>query len=143
MPDRRELYAGKYLRAEDVKERPFRGVVERVEEEVLNDGREKLVLYFGGRKRGLVLNGTRYDQVVALTKSHDTDDWPGTPFIVYASKTKMNGKAVDCLALGNAQTKTAARKRKEVKDVLDGDDLPEERGDELPPDMQRDADDDI
>jgi hypothetical protein len=143
MADRRELYSGKYLRADDVKDKPFRGIVERIEEEKMNDGREKLVVYFEGRLRGLVLNGTRYDQIVSLTKSHDYDDWVGMPFIIYTGKTKMQGKTVDCLVVGNGKiNKSTSRKRKEVKEALDGDGIPEE-GDELPPNMQGDDEEDI
>jgi hypothetical protein len=142
MPNFRELYAGKFLRAEDVKDKPFKGIIERVESEKMNDGKEKVVVYFENRKRGLVLNCSRYEQIVALAKSHETDNWQGLSLLVHTGKTKNpQGKTVDCLVVGNGKEKSAAQKRREVKASLGDDGIPAE-GDALLPFMQPDADDD-
>jgi hypothetical protein len=141
MANFKELYAGDYLKAEDVKEKPFKGVIQRVEPAEMNDGKEKVVVYFEGRKRGLVLNGTRYDQIVEITKTHETDNWIGTPLLVYAGKTNFGGKRVDCLVVGSPKVKSEAQKRREIKAALDGDDIPE-HGDPLPKNGQLDEDDD-
>src|SRR5262249_35794763 len=125
MADYRELYAGRYLKAEDVKDRPFRAAIERVESEKMNDGKEKLVVYPKDWRRGTVLNATRYEALVALAGSHDTDKWVEMPILVSTGKTKNpQGKTVDCIVLADGRVKTAAQKRKEVKGVLKGDGIP-------------------
>ena len=102
MANFKELYSGNFLKAEDVKEKPFKGVIERAESVKMNDGREKLVVYFEDRKRGLVLNGTRYDRIVEIAKTHETEDWVGVPLTVFADKTNFGGKRVDCIAVRSA-----------------------------------------
>jgi hypothetical protein len=105
----------------------------------LNDGKEKLVVYFEDRRRGVVLNGTRYDTIVGIAKSHKTEDWVGTPLTVYAGTTNFGGKKVDCVAVASAKTKSAEQKRREVADVVD-DAIPEQ-GDPLPKNMTDEDDD--
>jgi hypothetical protein len=142
MANHRETYAGKYLRADEIK-KAFRAVIERVDFEKMRDGDDKVVLYFEGVRRGLPLNKTRYDQVVEFTKTYEEDNWLGTEIIVDTQMTKNpQGKTVPGIIIRNGKVKSAARKRKEVKDVLDGDGIPEQ-GEEPPPNMGPDADDDM
>ena len=134
MANFKELYSGNFLKAEDVKEKPFKGVIARAEAVKMNDGKEKLVVYFEDRKRGLVLNGTRYDQIVEITKTHETEDWKGIPLLVYAGKTNFGGKRVDCLSVSNPKSKSDEEKRQEVADTLN---------DSLPDNMKPEDDEDM
>src|SRR4051794_24531858 len=108
MANYKELYSGAFFKAEDVKARPIIAAIARAEEVKMNDGKEKLVIYLEGYKRGIVLNGTRYDQIVELTKTHETDDWIGTKIGVYADKTNFGGKRVDCIAICSGKGEKAA-----------------------------------
>ena len=121
MPNYREHYAGAFFKAEDVKGKPIKAAIERAELVQMNDGKEKLTVYLAGYKRGIVLNGTRYDQIVEITKTHETDDWVGTKIGLYADKTNFGGKRVDCLAICPAATPKA----KAVTPAdIGGDDIP-------------------
>ena len=108
MPNYKEHYAGRFFKAEDVKT-PIKAAIERAELVKMNDGKEKLTVYLEGYKRGIVLNGTRYDQIVEITKTHETDDWIGTRIGVYADKTNFGGKRVDCIAICPAKSEKARR----------------------------------
>ena len=122
MPNFKEHYSGAFFKAEDVKAKPIKAAIERAELVKMNDGKDKLTVYLEGYKRGIVLNGTRYDQIVEITKTHETDDWVGTKIGVYADKTNFGGKRVDCIAICSAKSEKA----KPVTSAdLDGDDLPD------------------
>jgi hypothetical protein len=100
MADYSDEYGGRFVKAEHL-DKPFVGVVERVEKVEVNkdDGTAKPVLYFDGRERGVVLNATRYNFMSELCKSRDTDNWIGTRVGVRRGKVNFAGKRVDCVEL--------------------------------------------
>lgn len=123
--DFRDLYAGKYLNTSDVKEKPFRGTIVRAKAEEMKDGKVKAVIYFEGRDRGLVLNGTRHDTLIQITGSANSEDWIGTKIDVRDGMTNYGGKPTGCIVISKpAVKKTAEQKAAEVKEELN-DDLPD------------------
>jgi len=62
------------------------------------EGKEqhKTVLYFKGAKKALPLNVSNWDAVAEIC-GEDTDDWSGGKIELYATKTHMGGKVVDCI----------------------------------------------
>jgi hypothetical protein len=80
-------------------------VVLEIEEERLEDiidpktGRavEKSVIAFIDTEQKLVLNATNWDLIVDITGSSDSHDWPGHKIELYADRTRMAGKLVDCV----------------------------------------------
>jgi len=72
-------------------------IMEVVEKE---DDREtqKPIVYFEGKRKGLVLNVTRWD-VLEEMYGEDTDDWLGKPVIVFPDTTRYKGKRVACMSL--------------------------------------------
>lgn len=121
MANYKEHFAGAFFKAEDVKT-PIKAAIDRAELMTMNDGKEKPVVYLTGHRRGIVLNGTRYDQIVEITKTHETDDWVGHEVCVYADKTNFGGKKVACIAICSAKNEKA---RRVTPADIGGDDLPD------------------
>ena len=96
----RKLYPSDHLMAEDLDGKEFDMVIEKVvEEEVRNEnGKEpKLVAYFKGAKKGMVLNVTNNKTLQKLTGSRFYEDWAGQAVTVYGKWIKAFGE--DVLAL--------------------------------------------
>jgi hypothetical protein len=80
-------------------------LVLKIEEERLEDiidpktGRavEKSVIAFIDTEQKLVLNATNWDLIVDVTGSSNSHDWPGHKIELYADRTRMAGKLVDCV----------------------------------------------
>jgi len=96
---RDEVFPSKYLKASDLN-KPIVVTIESAPLEMLKnpEGQEqrKTVLYFRGAKKALPLNATNWDTTAEIC-GEDTDDWPGGKIELYADKTRMGGKTVDCI----------------------------------------------
>jgi hypothetical protein len=97
---RDEVFPSKYLKASDLNGKPIVVTIESAPLEVLKnpEGKEqhKTVLYFKGAKKALPLNVGNWDAVAEIC-GEDTDDWSGGKIELYAAKTHMGGKVVDCI----------------------------------------------
>lgn len=109
MPNYKEHYSGAYFKAEDFQDKPVKAAIARAELVKMNDGKEKVVVYLEGYHRGIVLNGTRYDQIVEITKTHETNDWVGARIAVYAGTTNFGGKRTACICIGSPKSQVAQR----------------------------------
>jgi hypothetical protein len=58
---------------------------------------EKPVLTFVDTETRLVVNSTNWDSIEYISGSSDSRDWPGQKIELYAGKTPMGGKQVDCV----------------------------------------------
>jgi hypothetical protein len=100
---RDEVFPSKYLKAADLKGKAHIVTIESAPYETLKslDGQEtqKIVLYFKNAPKSLPLNATNFDAVCDATGCSDTEDWPGQRIELYATKTTMGGKAVDCIRI--------------------------------------------
>jgi len=98
---RDEIFPSKYLKAGDLN-KPIVVTIESAPLETLKnpEGKEqhKTVLYFKGAKKALPLNVSNWDAVAEIC-GEDTDDWPGGKIELYATKTHMGGKVVDCIRI--------------------------------------------
>ena len=71
MPDYSDRYGGRFLNATHVI-KPFVGVVDRVEDLEVEEGKKpKPVLFLRDLERGIVLNATRYDAMADITGSRN------------------------------------------------------------------------
>lgn len=77
----------------DLQGRKIHVVIASVGEEEIG-GETKIVLYFRGKQKGLVLNKTNASYLAAAI-SDETDDWPGHEVVLYAAKVNYQGKMVD------------------------------------------------
>jgi len=82
-----------YIKASDLGGREIRVTMGNVEREKIGTD-TKLVLYFKGAQKGLVLNKTNA-YTISDAYGEDTDDWRDQPLILFSVKTDYQGKVVD------------------------------------------------
>lgn len=88
-----EEFPSQYLKASDLGGREIKVVMGNVEREKIGTD-NKLVLYFKGKQKGLVLNKTNA-ATIGDAYGDDTDDWYDQPLILFSVKTDYQGKVVD------------------------------------------------
>jgi hypothetical protein len=88
-----EEFPSQYLKASDLGGREIRVAMANVEREKIGTD-NKLVLYFKGKQKGLVLNKTNA-ATIGDAYGDDTDDWYDQPLILFSVKTDYQGKVVD------------------------------------------------
>jgi hypothetical protein len=114
MVTRQEAFPSRWLQASDFPKPAVLEIVETNQETVRgNDGRnaKKLVLYFRGQRKGLIVNATNFDSVATITGEVDSDNWIGHSIV--ATTTEMGGKTTPCIRArkpGAALKKTAVVK---------------------------------
>jgi hypothetical protein len=122
---RDEIFPSKYLKASDLN-KPIVVTIDSAPFEVLKnpEGKEqsKVVLYFRGAKKALPLNITNWDAVAAIC-GEDTEDWPGGKIELYADKTRMGGKTVDCIRVRAARDATVKTATPPKAAELEADDM--------------------
>jgi len=90
-----EEFPSKYLKASDLRGSEVRVTMSRVEREEIGSDK-KLVLYFKGKEKGMVLNKTNANTIGDFY-GDDSDDWYDQPLILFAIRTEYQGKPVDGL----------------------------------------------
>jgi len=90
-----EEFPSQYLKASDLGGREVRVTMGRVEREEIGTDK-KLVLYFKGKEKGVVLNKTNAN-TIGDAYGDDTDDWYDQPLILFSIRTEFQGKPVDGL----------------------------------------------
>ncbi len=93
-------FPSKWIRATDLQGRDITMTILRVLEEVVDrdGGDTKPVVYFGGTKKGLVLNKVNADTITEMA-GEETDDWTGQIITLYPTKTDFGGTRVDCIRI--------------------------------------------
>jgi hypothetical protein len=124
-----DAFPSKYLKATDLAE-PAIATIKLAELERIKgfDGKEqpKVVLYFAKKLKPLPLNRTNFESVGDICGSYDSDDFPGTKIELYATKTSMNGKVMDCVRIrppGAVEKPKRAKPEPEAKPDYD-DEIP-------------------
>lgn len=90
-----EEFPSQYLKASDLGGREIRVTMGRAERETIGTDK-KIVLYFKGKEKGLVLNKTNAN-TIGDGYGDDTDDWFDQPLILFSVKTDYQGKVVDAI----------------------------------------------
>jgi hypothetical protein len=85
-----EEFPSKYLKAADLQGREVKVVMQNVEKEKLGDD-TKLVLYFKGKDKGVVLNKTN-SSTISDAYGDDTEDWFDQPLILFSVMVDFQGK---------------------------------------------------
>lgn len=88
-------FPSKYLKSSDLKGQEHRVIMANVEREEIGSDK-KLVLYFKGKEKGMVLNKTNANTIGDFY-GDDSDDWYDQPLILFSIKTEFQGKPVDGL----------------------------------------------
>jgi hypothetical protein len=96
-----KLYESNYLKAADLEGKPRRVTIREVKLEELGQDENKeakLVMYFEGASKGLVLNKTN-TMMVAGKFGKETDKWPGAVIELHSEKVSYQGNLVDGLRI--------------------------------------------
>lgn len=122
-----EEFPSKYLKASDLQNRDVKVIMANVEREKLGDDM-KLVLYFKGKEKGVVLNKTNSNTIVDAY-GDDTDEWYDQELILFSVMVDFQGKvgpAIRCRV-------PTARDRKPAKDPITSgrDDFPGDKRAEM------------
>lgn len=90
-----EAFPSKYVKAADLQGNIVKVSINHLTyEKIGND--QKLVMYFRGREKGLVLNKTNA-MVIAQQFGDDTDNWTGADIELFSAMTTFNGQPVEAI----------------------------------------------
>lgn len=103
-------YPSKYLRASDLKGRTITVVISHVDRETIGNDK-KLVLYFKGKEKGLVLNKTNSQVIGDAYGRQDTDDWRDGELELFSIMTDYQGKPVEAVRVRIPRRPPAARRQ--------------------------------
>jgi hypothetical protein len=112
-------FPSKYISAADLPKPIVREIVEtNIETLKTRDGvsSKKIVVYFRGMSKSLVVNSTNFDSLAEVTGEFDSDNWPGHEIELFATTTQMGGKTVPCVRV-RAPESAAKKKAAPVKAV--------------------------
>jgi hypothetical protein len=90
-----DIFPSKYLKAADLDNREVKVIMANAEMEKLGDD-DKLVLYFKGKQKGLVVNKTNCN-TIAAAYGDDTDDWYDQPLILFSVMVSFQGQTAPAI----------------------------------------------
>ena len=115
MPNINEAFPSNYLKAADLQSRPVLAKMDRAEFEMIGDDK-KLILYFEGKEKGMVLNKTNANNIASLY-GDNTDDWRGQEIWLFEAMVDFQGKTVPAIRV-RAPKKQAAPVKQEMSDDI-------------------------
>ena len=99
--DANELLQSKYLKASDLKGKRVTVTVKSVEEAVLGDKKErKLILFFEGKEKGMVVNKTNMRVIMGACGS-ETENWIGAKLALESRIVEFQGTPTDALRIAH------------------------------------------
>jgi hypothetical protein len=119
-----EAFPSKYLKADvDVPEdSDVVLVINDASMETLGQGKEaeeKVILYFNGTDKGLVLNKTNWGLIAKALGSDDTDDWTGKAISLYSTDVQFGNDFVRSIRVRPRAPKPTRRQPVEVPDEVE------------------------
>jgi hypothetical protein len=95
MPNINDAFPSNYIKASDLKGRTVTVKMDRAEYEVIGNDR-KLILYFVGKEKGMVLNKTNANNI-ASAYGDDTDEWRDQEIVLFEAMVDYQGKTVPAI----------------------------------------------
>ena len=93
-------FPSNYIKASDLGGRTVVVTISHIDMEAVGrDKEQKPILYFEGKKKGLVLNRVNAKMVTALAGSSETNEWPGVRVALYTTMTEFGGEQVECIRI--------------------------------------------
>src|SRR5689334_25343460 len=89
-------FPSKYLKAADLQGRDVIASIDYCEMANIGDD-EKLVVYFQGKNKGMVLNRTNANMITEIAGTDETDEWQGIKIKLYSCRVDFQGRRVDAL----------------------------------------------
>ena len=99
-----EAFPSKYLKASDLQGHNINVTIGNVVTEDIGKGEEKLIIYFQGKQKGMVLNKTNANNIAAIY-GPETEDWVGQPIVIFEAMVDFQGKTVPALRVRAPQPK--------------------------------------
>lgn len=92
-----KAFPSKYLKAADLGGHRTNVIIDSVGFEDIGDDTDKMVVYFRGKKKGLVCNVTNARTIAEIAKDDETDNWSGCMIQLYATKVDFQGRRVEAI----------------------------------------------
>src|SRR5262245_60963299 len=102
-----EAFPSKYLRAADLQGKNVSVVITGAEYEQIGED-NKIVVYFQGKEKGLVLNKTNANNIAAVY-GDDTEDWTGGDLILFPAMVDYQGRTVEAVRVRVPPRKAASK----------------------------------
>ena len=90
-------FPSKYLKAADLQGREIVVTIDSVEMANIGDDEDKLVVYFQGKNKGMVLNRTNANMLTEIAGTDETDEWHDVKIKLYSCRVDFQGRRVDAL----------------------------------------------
>lgn len=94
-----DAFPSNYLKASDLQGRNVTVTIDRVDMEMIGNGsnrEQKMVMYFAGKDKGMVVNKTNANNIAAMY-GPDTDGWLGQKVMLYEAMVPYQGRDVPAL----------------------------------------------
>ena len=103
-----DIFPSKYITAHDLNDKPHDLAIARVDVEKMRsyaggEEEKKLVVYFDGAKKGLVLNKTNALAIAEICSTPESDAWTGTVVQLYSTQVNAFGSMVDAVRVRQVQ----------------------------------------
>lgn len=119
-----EAFPSKYLRAADLQGRTPTVTIAEVKMETVGED-NRLVVYFTGKDKGLVLNKTNANAIADILGDEDTDNWTDGQIKLITAKVDFQGKRVPAIRIEEpAATATAKPKPVPKVEAPEDDEIP-------------------
>jgi hypothetical protein len=90
-----EAFPSNYLKAADLQGRTITVKISHVMSERLGND-NKLIIYFEGKQKGMVLNKTNANKI-AFAFGQETDDWQGAEIQIFPAMVDFKGETVEAI----------------------------------------------
>ncbi len=125
-------FPSRYVKADDLEDRDWTVIIEKIDLVELEKGKVKPVLRFKGWTQGLVLNKVNTKTITKVLGTSDSDALVGKAITLYPSETEMNGEMVPCVRVRTkpptdkqiADATSAPMSSVGLSATLDGDGIP-------------------
>jgi hypothetical protein len=113
-----KAFPSKYLKAADLDGKAPNVTISKAVMEDIGD-ETKIVVYFEGKDKPLVLNRTNANAISDILGSDDTDDWPAKRIKLITAKVDFQGKRVPAIRIeeADAMGTRVGRQREVVPDT--------------------------
>jgi hypothetical protein len=115
-----EAFPSPFIVGADLGDQEVLVTMAHTEQAKMQDGTMRTVLFFQGKKKGLILNKTNWVKIASIHGSDDSDDWVGKQILLYSTEvTNPRGETVEGVRIRAPKAVQA----KQIKDDLD-DEIP-------------------
>lgn len=108
-----DAFPSKWLKADDLKGRRLKVVIDRVQLETISD-EEKPVMYFRGKDKGMVMNQTNAGRLTVGFGTDDTEEWSGKEIILQSEPVQFQGRTVQGLRVQVPQPEPSDSSEEEI-----------------------------